>query len=338
MARLVATGLLLAAGLALFGARVGSMFYANLAMVKLGHQQPAVAVALAERARALDAGNPLAAYAAGRARLAVGDAAGAISVFQKALYVSPDHLFARTYLGEAFAMIGEKEQAIRQWTVVQNPALTKWGDDAFRRGDFTQAVEEYQLVATLAPMTPDAYIGLGRAYYNLGRQNDAIEAFEQAVRLTPRNPVALTELGTSLFYGRGEVEHALQLIRQAIVIFPECYWCYLKLAHVYLDAGQAEETIITATAARKFTSPEDLIPDRLMAEAYLRSGRPMEAVSVLQAALTRNPSDAEAFFLLGNSYRTARFYQEAAEAYRAAVQLNPNDQRYRDSLVAVSPP
>lgn len=50
-----------------------------------------------------------------------------------------------------------------------------------------------------------------------------------------------------------------------------------------------------------------------------------ESIARLQETLRRNPDDQESWFLLGLSYRESQRFAEAAQAFRRAVELAPDD-------------
>ncbi|MFW6163234.1 MAG: tetratricopeptide repeat protein, partial [Planctomycetota bacterium] len=59
--------------------------------------------------------------------------------------------------------------------------------------------------------------------------------------------------------------------------------------------------------------------------AALQSGEPTAAIRQVQAFLEISPNSPKAMELLGASCSTAQRHEEAAEAYSAAVRLNPSD-------------
>jgi len=59
----------------------------------------------------------------------------------------------------------------------------RWG----RREKFTHALKIYQQVLDLEPKNTEALIGKGGCHYKLGRFDEARSAWEEALRLEPRN-------------------------------------------------------------------------------------------------------------------------------------------------------
>ncbi|MCI1779451.1 MAG: tetratricopeptide repeat protein [Bacteroidales bacterium] len=66
------------------------------------------------------------------------------------------------------------------------------------------------------------------------------------------------------------------------------------------------------------------ILDSLEIEALLREGRLSEAYDCLNVLLEKEPSNASAWYLLGNIYRRQELWGDAINAYNKAKLLNPS--------------
>src|SRR6185503_7082011 len=62
-------------------------------------------------------------------------------------------------------------------------ALKEQGNAHYDRGDYQQAIEAYQNALKLDPQDADVYTNLGAAHFNLNKFNDAVAAFQKAVAL-----------------------------------------------------------------------------------------------------------------------------------------------------------
>src|SRR5579871_4317688 len=75
-------------------------------------------------------------------------------------------------------------------------------------GEEQAAVEEYSQAIRLRLDNPDAWAGRGRAYSSLGKYSNAIDDFDQAIRL---NPTAALFTDRGFAYGQlGEFDQAIQ--------------------------------------------------------------------------------------------------------------------------------
>lgn len=69
------------------------------------------------------------------------------------------------------------------------------GIQAFRMGNFEQAVEQFELATKYDPENPQAFSFLGAAYAEQGRYNSAIGALKRATEIKPEDPVGHYNLG-----------------------------------------------------------------------------------------------------------------------------------------------
>jgi len=89
--------------------------------------------------------------------------------------------------------------------VVFKPAISQSLDDNYNKansmlvsGNFDKAAEYYNAVIQKNPKSADAYLGLGMAYKELGRYDEAYNATKMAIRLKPSYNQAYYNLGLIL--------------------------------------------------------------------------------------------------------------------------------------------
>lgn len=61
------------------------------------------------------------------------------------------------------------------------------GDKAFGGGDYSEAIEYYNLWLVKYPQDADVFFQRGRAYYKLGKYDEALQDFEASVKYYPKN-------------------------------------------------------------------------------------------------------------------------------------------------------
>ena len=71
----------------------------------------------------------------------------------------------------------------------------KWGLTLAMHGDMTGAVPHLERAVELEPGNPDMRHALGCALLEVGRRTEAIEQFEETLRLAPNHAGAREELG-----------------------------------------------------------------------------------------------------------------------------------------------
>ncbi|HEV2401226.1 MAG TPA: tetratricopeptide repeat protein [Candidatus Sulfotelmatobacter sp.] len=117
----------------------------------------------------------------------------AIQQYQTAIALTSDAgLLAQTYanLGAAYRAVGDNEQAKENYNhaLRLNPnqfnALLGLGLVAQKQGNLTEAITNLSRSVELQP-TAQGYLSLGRALAQSGRNDDALAAFNQAIKISP---------------------------------------------------------------------------------------------------------------------------------------------------------
>jgi len=81
-------------------------------------------------------------------------------------------------------------------------------------GKTPEAIREYRVAIEKQPGNPDLYEALGNLYQQVSQFDDAIHAYEQEVKLSPNNAIALYNLG-KIDVERGDPAAGVALLRKA---------------------------------------------------------------------------------------------------------------------------
>ncbi|MGH7382292.1 MAG: tetratricopeptide repeat protein [Candidatus Methylomirabilales bacterium] len=96
----------------------------------------------------------------------------------------------------------------------------KVADEAFQRGDFRQALEGYKKVLDSNPHEVEALTQIGVILARARHYDDALLAFDQALRVRPNDPRALFEKGLVFFQGKVEPREGIKIWEQLIKSAP----------------------------------------------------------------------------------------------------------------------
>jgi tetratricopeptide (TPR) repeat protein len=150
-------------------------------------------------------------------------------------------VFARLAAGRLDEALAAFDDGDRDGTLASS-ALAR-GQTAEADGRFDDARREYAiaLAATLAGRHA-LYVGIGRLAQVQGEPDAAIEAFGQAMRLSPNDPVIRRELAAA-YVAAGRSDDAFAEHVAALLIAPEDAAALAAVGQLYIDNDRAVEAI-----------------------------------------------------------------------------------------------
>ncbi len=90
------------------------------------------------------------------------------------------------------------------------------GVAAYYKGNFEAALKLFEESLDKNPFSADIWTDYGKTLEKLGRRDDALLAYENALILDPLHPDALLEKGLKLQENNKEDEHAKMLVKEAV--------------------------------------------------------------------------------------------------------------------------
>jgi tetratricopeptide (TPR) repeat protein len=310
----------------------------------------------------------------GELALAERDFLGALAAFGDAAKIAPS---ARTHFGLARAYYAtkalKKAKDSVDATLVASPThagaltlralltmdLQRDSDAALK--DLAVVLDEKARKTEGANEVSSAYAGRGWIMLALDRAGEARAAFDEAVKIDPRNVTALVGQGEVL-YADGRYTEALTRFDEAVSkdptgIGPTVGAAKTKIALERLaDAkaqltaararapkdmllalwlGKAEEALGNRAVAEKaYSDAVDLAdpanPDAILAYAAFASflasqGKPADAQAKLDQARSKLPDSPALQRAFGDVAATQGHFDEAVGHYQSALQKNPND-------------
>ncbi|MEZ5935907.1 MAG: PEP-CTERM system TPR-repeat protein PrsT [Alphaproteobacteria bacterium] len=198
--------------------------------------------------------------------------------------------------------------------------LAAAGRLAERYGETALAAEAFARRVQATPEDPDAHVALARAAYGLGRIDQARASTEAAIALDPAHDTAnriLVELDLQAGDEKGALAHIERLEAEAPALGREL------LAFLQIRAGRPEQGFaILEDALARYRDPA-------LAHALFlhrrQAGLRDDAIEGLRAWLVRQPGDALAMDLLGDTYSESGDLELALRYYEQAVGIAGDD-------------
>jgi|SRR5580704_10372757 tetratricopeptide (TPR) repeat protein len=190
--------------------------------------------------------------------------------------------------------------------------------------DTANADKWLTLSLKLEPNDAQGWFYLGRMEYSQDKFSGAIEAFEQCLKLEPRNILAEASVGLS-YEGLDQKDQAIQAYQNAIawqtqseVKSPKPY---TYLARLYLERNQPELAVpYLLQAVADF--PQVSLAHEELGKAYLALNQLPAAQLELEKSVSLTPNVASLHFTLGQVYRKLGAMDKAKVEFQKAEELN----------------
>jgi tetratricopeptide (TPR) repeat protein len=218
------------------------------------------------------------------------------------------------------------EVTIWQDTVEKRPnnprARYSLGHALVRLGRVPEAMEQYEQALRLKPGYAEAHNNLGAALMGQGRLPEAIGHYEQALRIKADDAEAHNNLGAALME-QGRLPEAIGHYEQALRIKPDFAEAHYNLGATLQGVGRVPEAIEQYEQALRL-KPEYAEAHNNLAAVLMGRGRLPEAIGHYEQALQIKPDDAEAHYNLGVALRGVGRAPEAIEHWEKAVRIKPD--------------
>ena len=234
------------------------------------------------------------------------DTTNGIPLLEKALELDPENADAWFYLGTAYVLINNKENAYY----------------AFQRA------------LDINPLNDAAWYFLGMMAESFGEIDEAFKCFEEALLINPDNPLVHQSKGV-LFSVRGEHEKALVSLNKAVEEFKKVGETSLvALFHIgvsNLDLGN-NEVALEAFEQVTAMKPQDSLEEGFITTAYYNigviqsaSGETSTAIAKLKEAAERTDGKADSWLQLGRAYLDEENFSAAISALNKAIEIEPEN-------------
>jgi len=163
----------------------------------------------------------------------------------------------------------------------------------------------------------------GIALLERDERRTALDRFERAYNLDPRQPESVRNVGVCLLDLKQPAD-ALPYLREAVRLKGDDAKTQRELGRALAQLGRFDEASSSLQAAAKL-DPRDAKIYTIWAGVVLNQGRSDEAMSHLKHALSLQPGDAEAEAQLANLFLQLRHDPEAAALLRQILELRPDN-------------
>ncbi len=185
-----------------------------------------------------------------------------------------------------------------------------------------EALEPMQKAAALSPSDVEAHYNLGVVLQALGRLSDAEASYRKALEIQSEYADAHCNLGVVL-HELGRLDAAEASLRRALLIRPDHAKTINNLGNILIESDRSDdaEQIFTNALRMQIIQGEMYFG---LGRAYKEMGRLNEAEASYHKALQFNPDNTNVHYNLGNLFAQQGKMSKAEESYRQALSYKPD--------------
>ena len=261
----------------------------------------------------------------GKEKHKLGDYKNAITDYDMAIQLNPDHADAYNNRGNVKNKLGQYNAAIADYDIVMrlNPshadAYSNRGNVKNKLGQYNAAIADYDMAIQLNPDHADAYNNRGKAKHKLKQYDAAIADYTAAIHLKPDR--------AEVYNNRGNAKYDLGRYDVAITDYDTAIRLNRDYAGAYNNRGRAKHKLGQyAAAIADYNAAIQLKPDYFY--TYIRRGfvkeklgQPNAAIADYDTAIQLKPDFAFAYYNRGSIKVLLGRTHEAKQDFQTALRL-----------------
>jgi tetratricopeptide (TPR) repeat protein len=249
--------------------------------------------------------------------------------YRKVIAIQPNDADALHLLGLVAHQQGHHELAerrVRRAISARGHPVAEFSDTLGKvlaaLGRYDEALACFQEALALRPGIALTHQRIGTALCALGRASEAAPHFEAALRLSPGDTAAHVNMGI-VFLDRRMPAEAMEYFRKALDLDPGCAeaWCNMGRAEGQLGRNEEAATCLEkalALAPRLTAAHENLGCVRH------RQNRLEEAIACYRKVLALQTGNVQVHSNLGNIFKEQMRLAEAVACYERAIEIQPD--------------
>ncbi len=192
-------------------------------------------------------------------------------------------------------------------------SLFQRGNSLMNEGRYEEAIEAYNNALRIKPKDVELLKRIGKACVKIGVDREAIEIYKQVTHLKPDDAEAHFALG-DIYSRRGKDEQAMESFKQVIHFNPNSAETYVRLGDIFCRYGlrQVGKKIFEQTIGIRLITPD-------YGSGY------EQAIEAYNKALAIKPNLASAYSGLGWVFKVLEEYEKAIETFNQAISLDPDN-------------
>ena len=196
------------------------------------------------------------------------------------------------------------------------------GSQKLHNRKFEEALESFNKALEINPKNESALSWKGTALGNLGKHEEALSVFNSVLEINPKNESAMLWIGAVLS-NMGKHEEALSVFNSVLEINPKNESALSNKGVALGNLGKYEETLSVFNLVLEI-NPKDEYALSWKGTALGNLGKHEEALSVFNSVLEINPKNESALPNKGIALGNLGKHEEALSVLNSVLEINPN--------------
>lgn len=215
----------------------------------------------------------------------------------------------------------------------------------YTKEQYIDSANTYKIVTRLTPDSSVGYLGKGSAYWMLGDTQQALQAYERSLELSPSRQ-AYTNLGMFYYYaGKFEPAVAMQLKALEFAQTDHRVWGRLAESYRFIPAQGSQSQLAYKRAAELardnlLINKEDWYTRAILGLYLVHLGEQVEGINLLDAAIEQSQRNPEVLYFkalavlqIDDTEQAITLLEEAVtleQYYRQFIALDPDLKRLQN--------
>jgi tetratricopeptide (TPR) repeat protein len=197
-------------------------------------------------------------------------------------------------------------------------------------GKHEEAIDAYRQAIHMVPNQITAWNHMGNLCLKIHRNDEAIIAFQKTIEHSPEDPIAWIGLG-NVYSQIGYMNDAIRAYQKAIAFAPTLPQPWNGLGSVYASIGKLDEAIHAYQKSIQLNQ-QSITPWLGLAHLFSKYDRDREVIKAYQQALDIDSKNSSIWNNLGQTFLKLGDYQQAAHSFSKAIQLDQGSGRAYSNL------
>jgi tetratricopeptide (TPR) repeat protein len=218
-------------------------------------------------------------------------------------------------LTDQYVKVEENGENLEAWELLNK------GVSLDNLGHHREAIQCYDEALRLCPQDSKVYNNRGTAYRALGQHERALQDYGKAIELNPCYPHAYNNQGL-VYLAIGQYEQALKDFDMVIQLHPWYPYAYNNRGLVYRALGQSERAIQDFDMSIRI-NPKDADAYNNRGLVYGLLGQHERAIQDFTEAIRLDSTNPKASYNRGLTYQMMGKTEESLQDFNEAIRLNP---------------